>query len=66
MKKKATWQKPCLLVLTRSTVSENVLVNCKTNNQTIISTGPGQAIVQDCGDFPPSCHVCWSRGLSAS
>lgn len=60
LSKKQIWQKPCLLVLARTTDGEYVLTHCKT---VAIHGGPTSNVDQGCSaGTTENCSNCHSRG----
>ncbi|NLG28705.1 MAG: hypothetical protein GX557_12395 [Chloroflexi bacterium] len=63
------WQRPQLIVLSKGTPQENVLLHCKTMNPNQAQTGPSDLVYQDtCAGGPNynNCRNCQSRANHAT
>ena len=59
---KKQWTKPQLVVLTRGTPEESVLVGCKLSNNP--SPGPNNLMQDGCSENPSNCGACQARSGS--
>jgi hypothetical protein len=55
-----TWQKPQLIVLTRSKPEEALLIGCKGNTQ--VPNAPGN-VIDSC--YNPECQQCFIYNISS-
>lgn len=63
---KLQWTRPQLIVLTRGTPEESVLLHCKTMNPNLPATGRDDLLYQDTcayGELKANCRNCQARAM---